>query len=154
MPSVLPASSTPMNCERSAKRPSRRATEAGTTFRASASIRPIVCSATELAFAFGVKTTGMPRAVAASQSMLSTPTPCLAITFKRGHCSRSAAPISNSRTMTASATCSISRASASVGTLPSAQGAVQSQAASSNAIPHAAIGSGTNTVGLTARRSP
>ena len=80
-PSVLSASSTPPHFERS-QRPSTSAACACGMLRASASSRPIVCSAAETTFDSGAFATTMPRRVAASTSTLSTPTPARPITFR------------------------------------------------------------------------
>jgi len=70
--------------------------------RAAANIRPSVISATDCALAPGVTYTGMPRAVAASTSMLLTPTPCFEMTFSVGHAAMARAESSTVREMTAS----------------------------------------------------
>ena len=74
MPSVLFRSSTPMNRER-AHSPRRIDASACGMFRASAIISANACSAAAIVFPVGALTTAMPRWVAASTSMLSTPTP-------------------------------------------------------------------------------
>jgi hypothetical protein len=51
--------------------------------RASATSRPIVCSAAETTVDSGAFATMIPRRVAASTSTLSTPTPARPITFRR-----------------------------------------------------------------------
>ena len=73
-PSVLPRSSTPTNCERFHSPPCSDAFASG-MWRASASISAIVCSAVAIVLPSGALTTMTPRCVAASRSMLSTPTP-------------------------------------------------------------------------------
>ena len=52
-------------------------------FRASARIRPIVCSAAETTVDSGAFATTIPRRVAAATSTLSIPTPARPITFSR-----------------------------------------------------------------------
>ena len=63
------------------------------TFRDSASIIAIVCSAVETVFPPGVFITTIPCRVAAGTSMLSTPTPARTITLSRGW-SRSTSAVS------------------------------------------------------------
>ena len=85
-PSVLPASSMPPHLDRS-QRPSLSAAWACGMLRASATIRPMVCSAAETTVDSGAFATTIPWRVAASTSTLSTPTPALPITLSR--CARS-----------------------------------------------------------------
>jgi hypothetical protein len=99
-PSVLPCSSTP-SCARD-QRPSCSSRSIQPMRRAAASIRPSVISATDCALAPGVTYTGMPRAVAASTSMLLTPTPCLEMTLSVGHAAMALADSCTVREMTAS----------------------------------------------------
>ena len=80
------------------------------SLRASASISPMVSSATATAFAPGVFITTMPRRVAASASMLSTPTPARPMTRSFGACS-----ISASSTCTALRTTSASASASAAG---------------------------------------
>ena len=77
---------------------------AATTFRASARMRAKVSSAAETVLPAGAFRTGMPRSVAASRSMLSTPAPARPMTFRRGAASiRARVTRVALRTMTASA---------------------------------------------------
>ena len=73
-PSVLPSSSTPLHLERSHRCCFSAAWACG-MLRASATIRPTVCSAAETTVDSGAFATTIPRRVAASTSTLSTPTP-------------------------------------------------------------------------------
>ena len=73
-PSTLPCSSTPSHFERS-QRPATSAACACGMLRACASSNAMACSATERMFDVGALTTMTPRAVAASTSTLSSPTP-------------------------------------------------------------------------------
>ncbi len=73
-PSVFPASSTPMNFERS-QPPACMLASAAATLRAVARSRAQVCSQAEMVFAAGALMTAMPRREAPGTSMLSTPTP-------------------------------------------------------------------------------
>ena len=82
IPSVLPSSSTPLQRARS-QRPSLSAAWAWGMLRASATSRPIVCSAAETTVDSGAFATTIPCRVAASTSTLSIPTPARAITFSR-----------------------------------------------------------------------
>ena len=103
MPSVLPRSSAPCRLFFS-HLPACIVELAAGSLRASASISPIVSSATATAFAPGVFITTIPRRVAASASMLSTPTPARPITRSFGACSISASSTCTAlRTMSASA---------------------------------------------------
>ena len=77
-PSVLPASCVPTNLLRSHLPAFMMASAAG-TWRASASISAMVCSAAETVLPPGVFMTTMPLRVAAGTSMLSTPTPARTI---------------------------------------------------------------------------
>jgi hypothetical protein len=70
----------PLQRDRS-QRPALSAACACGMFRASATIRPIVCSAAEITVDSGALATTIPRRVAASTSTLSTPTPALPITL-------------------------------------------------------------------------
>ena len=81
-PSVFPFSSTPMNFERTH---SPRFTDACASgmLRQSASSIAIVCSVAEMMFAVGALMTRMPRAVQASTSTLSRPTPARPMTRSR-----------------------------------------------------------------------
>ena len=81
-PSVLSASSIPLQRERS-QVPCFSAAWACGMLRASATSRPIVCSAAETTVESGAFATTIPRWVAASTSTLSTPTPARPITFSR-----------------------------------------------------------------------
>ena len=76
-----PPSSIPLQRERS-QRPCLSAACACGMLRASATIRPIVCSAAETTVDSGAFATTIPRRVAASTSTLSTPTPARPITFR------------------------------------------------------------------------
>ena len=82
MPSVLPASCTPMNLLRS-QACDRRLASAEATFRDSPSSRAKACSAVLTVLPAGVFITTMPCRVAASLSMLSVPTPARTIAFRR-----------------------------------------------------------------------
>ena len=82
----------PVNLLRS-QRPALRLSLARATFRESASISAIVCSAVETVFPPGVFMTTIPWRVAVGTSMLSTPTPARTITFSRGW-SRSTSAVS------------------------------------------------------------
>ena len=77
-PSVLPASCVPLNCPRF-QPPVRTCASAAGIFLANAYISASACSAVESVLAAAVFITSTPRAVAASRSMLSTPTPARAI---------------------------------------------------------------------------
>ena len=88
IPSVLPPSSRPT--PRSQRPPVTAAWPAGMA-RASANIRPTASSATASALAPGAFRTGTPRAVQASRSMLSIPTPCFSTPLSRGAAARCAA---------------------------------------------------------------
>ncbi len=112
MPSVFPRSSTPCS-DFFSHLPACMLPLAAGICRASASIRPIVSSATAIAFAPGVFITTMPRRVAASASMLSTPTPARPITRSFGACS-----ISASSTCTADRTTSASASASASVSLP------------------------------------
>ncbi len=92
MPRVLPASSMPAKRERS-QFPALRAPCACGTFRASASMRAIVCSAADTTVESGAFATTIPRLVAASTSTLSTPTPARPMTLSRSARSISEASI-------------------------------------------------------------
>ena len=103
IPKVLPRNSVPCSdffshfpaCINSLARPIGRAI---------ANIIAKVCSATAIAFAPGVFMTAMPCRVAASRSMLSTPTPARPITRSlRALASNSAVTSTAERTMSASA---------------------------------------------------
>ena len=74
MPRVLAVSSTPMKRDFS-HFPAWVERSAAGSWRASAKIRPKVCSAVVIALPKGVFITTTPRLVAAGTSMLSTPTP-------------------------------------------------------------------------------
>jgi hypothetical protein len=82
MPSVLPQTSTPVNLLRS-HFPLRSDAFACGMLRAIASSRVMVCSAVVTLFPPGVFITTMPRLLAASTSMLSTPIPARPITLSR-----------------------------------------------------------------------
>ena len=88
MPSVLPRNSVPCSIFFS-HLPLCSAAVAFGIWRAIVIIRPSVSSATATALAPGVFITTMPRLVAASASMLSTPTPARPITRSFGACSSS-----------------------------------------------------------------
>ena len=81
-PSVLSCTSTPPQRDFS-QRPAFKALWACGMLRAQASSMAIVCSAAESTLLWGAFTTTMPRLVAASTSMLSTPTPARPITLRR-----------------------------------------------------------------------
>ena len=81
-PSVLPSSSTPRNLARS-HLPDRMDASPRAMLRAKDSISPKACSAAETLLASGALTTRMPRRVASSRSMLSTPTPARPTTRNR-----------------------------------------------------------------------
>ena len=78
-PRVLPRSSVPWNGLRS-HFPAARSAEAAGTLRSSASSSAKVCSAALVELAPGAVSTGMPRRVASSRSMLSVPMPARAMT--------------------------------------------------------------------------
>ena len=82
MPSVLPRSSTPVNCDRFHS-PRRMDASAGAVLRASPYISASVCSAAAIVLPVGALTTVMPARVAASRSTLSTPTPARPMTTRR-----------------------------------------------------------------------
>ena len=82
MPSVLPASCTPMNLLRSHFW-ARRLASAAATFRDRPSISAKACSAVLSVLPAGVFITTMPRRVAASLSMLAVPTPARTIARRR-----------------------------------------------------------------------
>ena len=71
--------------------PARTEAEAAGTLRANANISAKACSATLTALPPGVFSTSTPRRVAASRSMLSTPTPARPTTFSLGAASSSSA---------------------------------------------------------------
>ena len=103
MPSVLARSSVPCRFFFSHLPACMVALAAG-TLRASATMRPMVSSATATALAPGVFITTMPRRVAASASMLLTPTPARPITRNLGACAISSSPTCTAlRTTSASA---------------------------------------------------
>ena len=103
MPSVLPRSSVPCS-DFFSHLPPRVVTSARTMCRARASIKANVCSATATALAPGVFITAIPSRVAASRSMLSTPTPARPMTFSFCACSSKPAFTSTAeRTSSASA---------------------------------------------------
>ncbi len=89
-PSVLLASSTPSQRDRS-HRPSTRAAWAWGTLRAWASSSAIVCSAAEMMFDCGAFTTITPRRVAASTSTLSRPMPARPTTTRSAPASSTSA---------------------------------------------------------------
>ena len=112
MPSVLPRSSVPCS-DFFSHLPACVVESARGRCRASASISASVCSATAMALPPGVFITAMPRLVAASRSMLSTPTPARPITRSFGALSIMAASTNTAeRTSSASASAN-SAASAS-----------------------------------------
>src|SRR5215472_4230229 len=105
IPNVLPRSSVPCS-DFFSHLPACIHSFARHTCRAIASIMASVCSATATAFAPGVFITAIPLRVAASRSMLSTPTPARPIT--RNLCACSSSPASTctaERTINASADC-------------------------------------------------
>ena len=109
MPSVLPANSVPCRLFLS-HLPARVVWSAREMWRAMAIIRPSVSSATETALAPGAFITTMPRRVATSTSMLSTPTPARPITRMLLAASISAASACTAeRTISASASETASR---------------------------------------------
>ncbi len=109
MPSVLPRSSVPCS-DFFSHLPARVVESARQRCRASASISAMVCSATATAFAPGVFITAMPALVAASRSILSTPTPARPIT--RNFCAlRSTCAFTSTADRTISASASFSAAS-------------------------------------------
>ncbi len=81
-PRTLPFTSTPMYFFRS-HLPDFIEPFAAGILREMLSSIPMVCSAAEIVLADGAFTTSIPRSVAVSTSMLSTPTPARPITFKR-----------------------------------------------------------------------
>src|SRR5665213_857848 len=86
-------------------------------FRASATSRPIVCSAAETTFDSGAFATTIPRRVAASTSTLSTPTPARPITLRCSACAiNSAVTLVAERTISASYAPMISSSGDSVST--------------------------------------
>ncbi len=112
MPSVLPRSSVPCSVFFS-HLPARVVVSARERCRASESISPKVCSATATALPPGVFITTMPRRVAASRSMLSTPTPARPITRSVRAWSRSLAFTSTAERTTSASASATSCASAS-----------------------------------------
>src|SRR2546422_98381 len=82
-PIVLPRSSVPSNRLRSHS-PRRIASAAQGMWRTNASSSPIACSAALTVFAPGAFITAMPRRVAAWTSIVSTPVPARATTWRRG----------------------------------------------------------------------
>ena len=137
IPSVLPVSSTPGAQFFAPKPISRYLPQTSGRFFASAISSANACSATEVLFAPGVMVTATPRAFAASMSMLSTPTPCLEMSFRPGQESISSFVTSTMRTSSASAP----RASAgSTGTPPLSPSSLTScPAALSSAMPTGSI---------------
>jgi hypothetical protein len=99
-----------------------------------------VSSAVAFVLAPGVLVTRMPRARAASSGMLSTPTPCLAITRRHAAAATEPAGIGVVRTMIPSAWVGQSRVRGSSGPATSARSASQS-------IASGAMGSMTQTSG-------
>jgi hypothetical protein len=91
IPRTLPETSDKVARYLKSKSQRRAAASAVTTFLAAASMRAIVCSATESRFASGVLTTAMPRAVASETSMALTPTPCDPTTRRAGAAAMAAA---------------------------------------------------------------
>ena len=94
MPSVLPRSSTPVNCDRFHS-PRRIDASAAAVRRASPNSSASVCSAAAIVLPVGALTTVIPARVAASRSTLSTPTPARPTTT-----SRVPAAISSASTLT------------------------------------------------------
>ena len=94
MPSVLPRSSTPVNCDRFHS-PRRIDASAAAVRRASPYSSASVCSAAAIVLPVGALTTVIPARVAASRSTLSTPTPARPMTT-----SRVPAAISSASTLT------------------------------------------------------
>ena len=84
-PSVRPRSSTPLKLDRS-HAPVRIDASAAETFRTIDRIKAIVSSAAETVLPAGAFTTATPRSVAASKSMLSTPTPARPMTRRCSAC--------------------------------------------------------------------
>ncbi len=84
MPIVFPAKSIPRIILRILKSPERTARSKHTNFFAQASSKRIVCSATAIALESGALVTQIFCSAAAFRSILSTPTPCLLITFTVG----------------------------------------------------------------------
>ena len=80
MPRVFSDNSVPVNFERS-HLPAFMEAVAAAVLRAAASMRHMVCSAAETTLDSGALHTMTPRSVAASRSMLSTPTPARPMTF-------------------------------------------------------------------------
>ena len=100
-PSVSPCSWRPCSFERS-QRPARIEASAGATFRIIAISSVKACSAVVIVEASAVLTTRMPFAVAAARSMLSTPTPARAMTWRSpGSASTSAVTSMPERTIIA-----------------------------------------------------
>ena len=91
MPSVFPRISTPVKRAR-CHSPRRTEASACGIQRATASSSPIVCSAAAVMLPRGAFTTRMPRRVAASISMLSTPTPARPTTRSRRPASKTFSP--------------------------------------------------------------
>ncbi len=101
-PTVLSASSTPVNLDRFHSPACSDASAAG-TLRATASSSAIACSAALTMFEVGALTTMTPRAVAAATSTLSSPMPARATTLSRSAAaSASASTLVALRTITAS----------------------------------------------------
>ena len=99
----MPVSSVP-TCALRDHCPRLSEASAAATRRASANISASVCSAAATALPPGAFTTTMPRAVAASTSMVSTPAPARPITRSRGaDSSRAAVTLVSLRTSSASA---------------------------------------------------
>ena len=117
-PRVLPRSSLPCN-DFFSHLPACIRASARHRWRAIASIMASACSATATAFAPGVFMTAMPLRVAASRSMLSTPTPARPITRNFLACSSRA-----SSTCTADRTIRASADSRCAGSLPSTRSGV------------------------------
>ena len=90
-PSTFPEMSVVGFLYLNSKFPARVAASACTRRLTTPSIKAIVCSATAPRLASGVLTTGMPRAVARSTAMASTPIPCEPITLSLGAASMAAA---------------------------------------------------------------
>ncbi len=114
-PSVRPRSSTPLRRER-AHSPARTEASASATLRAIDSTSASVSSAADTVLPAGAFSTATPRSVAASRSMLSTPTPARPTTRSRGaRASISPVTLVALRTISPSASASASPKAGSAG---------------------------------------
>ncbi len=138
-PSVLSRSSMPMNRDRS-HRPARSERSAAGRLRASASIIAMACSVAAMVLPVGAFNTSTPRWVAASMSMLSTPTPARPTTRRRGAASSTSAVTFVSLRTTSASYCAM-RSRNAAGSSPTATST--SPAARRRATPSSAMGSAT-----------